>query len=303
MSLPEKIDAENQQKTLRVLNVTYPLTIENVSKESCGIRIQYIWSIFRYFDEDLPTHVNRKPTESVSFDTGWLYVPSGHYTLDKLLQVLNAYVNEYGMYLTELPSKRVGVTLNIGGVSFLHQYNTGKVVKTKGLKPVGSYIKLDFTKNLQYMLGLDDWVLHPTVAWYKENYFYDNTPPLSPLELITNTVFMKMDGATPESYDPALGTFYGAHLPDMTNGLTRMFVYCDEVVASMVGNVYGKLLAVLKIETGDMGSANLYTYTCPETTVKFTRSQIDKLHIKVCDTNYNLIQFSAGTFGLECVIE
>jgi hypothetical protein len=31
MSIPEQIDAENGQKVIRVLNVTYPLTIDNVT--------------------------------------------------------------------------------------------------------------------------------------------------------------------------------------------------------------------------------------------------------------------------------
>jgi hypothetical protein len=104
-------------------------------------------------------------------------------------------------------------------------------------------------------------------------------------------------------YNPALGTFYGKHLPDMTNGLTRMFIYCDEVVDSIIGNTHGKILVMLQVETDSMGSAHLYTYSCPETTVKLIRSKIDKFHIKVCDSEFNLIQFSAGTLGLECIVE
>ncbi|CAB4040550.1 Hypothetical predicted protein, partial [Paramuricea clavata] len=163
-----------------------------------------------------------------------------------MLEVLNAYVNEYGVYFLELPSKRVGVTINVGGEDFIYRYNDADKVIRVGFEPANNKaIELEFTKNLQYMLGLDKWILHPTVisetefrAWGK----------LTPIQQIINTAFLEMNGFN-KPYNPALGTFYGAYLPDMTNGLTRMFIYCDEVVASMVGDVYGKLLAVLKIET------------------------------------------------------
>jgi hypothetical protein len=47
MLLPEVIDAENEKKIIRVLNVSYPLTIENVEEKSCGIRVHYNFSLFR----------------------------------------------------------------------------------------------------------------------------------------------------------------------------------------------------------------------------------------------------------------
>ena len=115
MSIPEQIDAENGQKVIRVLNVTYPLTIDNVTSQNCGIRLKYQFSAFRGKIRD---PYLGQPTERVEFDTEWLYVPGGYYTLSKLLEVLNAYMNEYGVYFIALPSKRIGVTLNVSGLTF-----------------------------------------------------------------------------------------------------------------------------------------------------------------------------------------
>ena len=47
MPLPEIIDAENEKKIIRVLNVSYPLTIENVSGNKCGIRVHFHFRLFR----------------------------------------------------------------------------------------------------------------------------------------------------------------------------------------------------------------------------------------------------------------
>jgi hypothetical protein len=294
MSLPEQIDAENGQKVIRVLNVTYPLTIDNVTTTNCGVRLKYNWIWFRGY-RDVNT-----ADEKVCFETE-CFLPPGHYTLPKLLQVLNAYLNEYGIYFILLPSKRIGVTLNVAGLTFTYRYNDRDQLVSKPFEnPFGDGIEFEMTKDLKYMLGLDRWILHPTVNYEVGKFGWDKTHTL--LQQIISTVYLKMNGNS-LPYNPAWGTFYGEHLPDMTNGLTRMFIYCDEVVDSIIGNTHGKMLVMLQIETGAMGSSHLYTYSCPETTVKLVRSKIDKFHIKVCDSELNLIQFSAGTLGLECIVE
>ncbi|CAB3989931.1 Hypothetical predicted protein [Paramuricea clavata] len=174
-------DAENQQKTLRVLNVTYPLTIENVSKESCGIRLQYNWYKFRAKSNCAGAGI-ASPEEEVTFDTQWLYLPPGYYTLDKMLEVLNAYVNEYGVYFLELPSKRVGVTMNVAGIDFVYRYNNTDPVVRKGFEFISraNAIQLEFTKNLKYMLGLDEWILHPSGL----SNVPDNKNPISAYECV-----------------------------------------------------------------------------------------------------------------------
>ena len=297
MSLPEQIDAENGRKVIRVLNVTYPLTIDNVTSQNCGIRLQYMFDLFR----GKVRNPFNAPDETVEFDTDWLYVPAGYYTLDKLLEVLNAYMNEYGIYFIALPSKRIGVTLNVSGLTYTYRYKSTDTVKSVPYENFNfeKSVQFDMTRDLKYMLGLEEWVLHPKVNYEIGFRGWENK---TPLHQIISTVYLQMNSFD-QPYNPALGTFYGKHLPDMTNGLTRMFIYCDEVVDSIIGNTHGKILVMLQVETDSMGSAHLYTYSCPETTVKLVRSKIDKFHIKVCDSELNLIQFSAGTLGLECIVE
>ena len=40
MPLPEEIDVDNRRKTIRILRISYPQTIENVHENQCGIRIK-----------------------------------------------------------------------------------------------------------------------------------------------------------------------------------------------------------------------------------------------------------------------
>ena len=47
MPLLETIDGENEHKHIRVLNVSYPQTIENVREKQCGIRLRYHFKSFR----------------------------------------------------------------------------------------------------------------------------------------------------------------------------------------------------------------------------------------------------------------
>jgi hypothetical protein len=59
-------------------------------------------------------------------------------------------------------------------------------------------------------------------------------------------------------------TFYGKWLPDMTNGINQMFIYCDEVLPSIVGNTKSQLLARVSIQSEGQGSRTLCTYTPPD---------------------------------------
>jgi hypothetical protein len=68
MTLPEQVDAENEKKTICVLNVTYPLAIENVEEKSCGIRLTYLFLLFREHDRTGFTL-----DEVLKYDTGVLY--------------------------------------------------------------------------------------------------------------------------------------------------------------------------------------------------------------------------------------
>jgi hypothetical protein len=89
----------------------------------------------------------------------------------------------------------------------------------------------------------------------------------------------------------------------MTNGITHIFIDCDEVNHSVVGDTKSQLLGTLNIQWNEMGSGKIFTHTMPRITRNLIKSKIAQLHIKLCDIENNLIQFSAGTVGIECVVE
>jgi hypothetical protein len=82
-----------------------------------------------------------------------------------------------------------------------------------------------------------------------------------------------------------------------------MFIYCDEIVPSIVGDVRAPLLGQLKIETNYNKSVGVYTHDLPDVSRELINSQIKSLHIRICDLENELIQFSGGCVSIECIIE
>jgi hypothetical protein len=105
MPLPEVIDGENEKKTIRVPNVSYPLTIENVEENSCGIRIHYHFSLFQQ---------TGLIDASIKYSSNWIYLPAGYYTVGHMVASINSFVNEYELFFTVLNGGRIGVSFNVG---------------------------------------------------------------------------------------------------------------------------------------------------------------------------------------------
>ena len=82
MPLPTILDAENKEMFMRVLNISYLLTIEHVRSDTCGIRIK------------LSFPATSDSGIELKYETDMMYIPGGYYTLEKLLNVINSYVNE-----------------------------------------------------------------------------------------------------------------------------------------------------------------------------------------------------------------
>ena len=57
--------------------------------------------------------------------------------------------------------------------------------------------------------------------------------------------------------------FMAKWLPDMTNGINQMFIYCDEIL-SILGNTKSKLLARVSIQSENQASGSLCTYVPPD---------------------------------------
>ncbi|CAB3996216.1 Hypothetical predicted protein [Paramuricea clavata] len=299
MTLPEQIDGENKKRFIRALNVSYPLMIDNVDDKMCGIRFSYkiFWNPVLY--------LALAAKDYVKFETEWMYLPRGYYTIKKMIKELNRFVQEYGMNFVLLPGGRVGLSLGIMP-SYFYSYNTADGL-TKNTYTVRSPDDFSFemTKDLKYMLELDQYVLHPDV----ENIFKDGTtvwtnptPPTQMQTILTTVLTAKVMG---DPINKLWYFIYGKYAPDMTNGKTCMFIYCDEVVPSVVGDVRGPLLAQLQIKRQDDDNMieAMHTHDLPSVTHELINTQIKNLHIRICDMENKLIQFNGGSVGIECIIE
>jgi hypothetical protein len=302
LTLPEPIDGENKTRYIRALNVTYPLMINNLQEKTCGIRFKH-----RLFWNSHPTVQG----DYIIIETDWIYLTPGRYTLKKLIRILNAISQEFGIDFSILAGGHVGVSVDMEPKYIYRYNNTDKLTYTPYYARDPTDFSFEMNKDLKYILGMDKVILHPEV----QDIFDDGTliwidptgmdlPP-TPLEQILCTLFYKI-GSSPvkaSSGNKLWYFFYGKYSADITNGITRLFVYCDEVVPSIVGNVRAPLLAQLSLQTDYDKSVGLYTHDLPDISRELINTKIKNLHIRICDVENNLIRFNGGSVGIECIIE
>jgi hypothetical protein len=221
-----------------------------------------------------------------------MYLPAGHYTLKKLIKVLNSFVNEYDVSFVIQEGGRIGVRFD-PILNYVYNYsenNDGMTYSDQmNMTQFRADLEIDLTESLNYMLGLTEWVIHPKIKKAMVNLAGLGLP------LMICIIFL---GKLPEHY-----TFYGKYMPDMSNGITELFIYCDEVEQSIVGDTKGRLLAIIPLNIENQGSSSLCTYRPPEVNRGLIKCKITHLHIGVYDKTYTLIPFSTGTVTIECVIE
>jgi hypothetical protein len=276
MPLPEEIDAENDRKSIRILNVTYPQTIENVHEEECGIRIKYNLS-----------RVIRGLPASLKYQTPLMFLPAGHYSLNKMLRYLNELVDEYDMAFVIQEGGRIGVKFN-GLPVLIEQNMAGDDGVTWNTDFVGAKKKyggsdlfsFDMTPALEYMLGLKEIVLHPYIQKWKIGHSLAHLDWL-PFIIATYSNDTKQEHST----------FYGQLMPDMSNGVKKMYIYCDEVEQSVVGDVKARLLVSIPIRVEDQGSASLRTYEPPTIVRGLIKNRISAFHIQIHDVSFTPILF------------
>ncbi|CAB3983359.1 Hypothetical predicted protein [Paramuricea clavata] len=299
MPLPTLFDAENKELYMRVLNLLYPLTIENVQSEKCGVQLKMVF-----------------PTTSdsgiqIKFKTDMMYLPPGAYTLEKLLDTLNTFVAEYDVKFTVLNNARIGVTYNIER-EYWHSDVHIQRVTTKPPHQIfevfsqntaeGDEFEMVFTESLEYMLGLREIRVHPDVSetklkWESGSFYFANylKPP--------HDWYRFMNKTNERGSNNFACSFMGKALPDISNGIDKMFVYCEQLEMSVVGDTYAPLLAIVPLKASDRGSGALCVYTPPSTRRKLIKSKIDQFKITIYDTTHTLIPFSSGTVNIECVVE
>ncbi|CAB3976755.1 Hypothetical predicted protein [Paramuricea clavata] len=300
MPLPTLLDAENKELFMRVLNFSYPLTIENVQNEQCGVQL------FMRFPTTSDSGIE------INFKTDMMYLPPGSYTLQKLLDTLNTFVAEYDVNFTILNNARVGVTYNIER-EYWHSDVTVKRISTKPPHQIfnvfsqntdeGDEFQMVFTESLEYMLGLREIKVHPDVVrtkevrWGTAFYFPQH------MRLLNKNWYHFMNKTNAGGENKFACSFMGKALPDISNGIDKMFVYCEQLEMSVVGDTYAPLLAIIPLNGSDRGSGALCTYTPPSTRRRLIKSKIDQFKVTIYDTTHTLIPFSSGTVNIECVVE
>ncbi|CAB3995355.1 Hypothetical predicted protein [Paramuricea clavata] len=301
MLLPMMLDAENRELFMHVLNISYLLTIENVLKEKCGVRITL----------HFPTTSNSGI--AIKYKTDMIYIPLGYYSLKGLISILNSYVYEYDVRFTVLNSGRIGVTYSIER----EYWHSDTNIVTTNSAPLqiyqtfsqntneGTEFEMELTESLQYMLGLRKIVVHSSVERLKNHttYFNETRHLVSAEEFNVLKYYDLMNVANELGDNNFACTFMGAELPDISDGVDKMFIYCEQLEMSIVGDTYAPLLAIVPLKEKDRGNGSLCVYTPPDTRQQFIKSRINELKIGLYDTTHTLIPFSSGTVNIECVVE
>ncbi|CAB3997389.1 Hypothetical predicted protein [Paramuricea clavata] len=243
----------------------------------------------------------RFPTTSdsgieINFKTDMMYLPPGSYT-----------------NFTILNNARVGVTYNIER-EYWHSDVTVKRISTKPPHQIfevfsqntaeGDEFEMVFTESLEYILGLREIRVHPDVVetkaeWEKGSVFF----PTRMNSVVPLLWYPFMNKANASGDNKFACSFMGKALPDISNGIDKMFVYCEQLEMSVVGDTYAPLLAITPLNGSDRGSGALCTYTPPSTRRRLIKSKIDQFKVTIYDTTHTLIPFSSGTVNIECVVE
>ena len=283
---------------MHVLNISYLLTIENVQKEKCGIRI------LLHFPPTSDSGI------TIKYKTDMMYITPGYYTLEGLISILNS---EYDVRFMILNSGRIGVTYSIER----EYWHSDANIVTTNSAPLqvfetftqntneGTEFEMELTESLQYMLGLRKFVVHSSVEALKDPNFYFAETQHSVSTEVFNTYswYHFMNVANKVGDNNFACTFMGNELPDISDGIDKMFIYCEQLEMSIVGDTYAPLLAIVPLKEKDWGNGSFCVYTPPDTRRKFIKSRINQFNIGLYDTTHTLIPFSSGTVNIECVIE
>jgi hypothetical protein len=82
---------------------------------------------------------------------------------------LNSYVNEYEIFFTVLNGGRIGVSFNVGKIQYAVQKSTSEQLTYTNPIVSKNMFSFELTPQLEYMLGLKVWVVHPEVLATKKS--------------------------------------------------------------------------------------------------------------------------------------
>ena len=94
------------------------------------------------------------------------------------------------------------------------------------------------------------------------------------------------------------------YLPDVSDGLNKFYIYCDELERVLVGNTSAELLAIIPIDWSKQGqgTGELISYSVDKVKKKFKKTLVSSLHISLKDGEGKLIPFDSGSVLINCLI-
>ena len=99
-------------------------------------------------------------------------------------------------------------------------------------------------------------------------------------------------------------TILADYLPDVSDGLNKFYIYCDELERVLVGDTSAELLAIVPIDWSKQGTGTgeLINYSVDKIKKKFKKTLISSLHISLKDGEGKLIPFDSGSVLINCII-
>ena len=191
-----------------------------------------------------------------------MYVPAGYYTLEKLINVINSYVSEYDVQFSVLNGGRIGVTYNIQrdywfSDATITMANQGTPAQIFQVFPQntddGNELEIEITDTLKYILGLREITIHPLVKEFKDNDVTLTGTSIDKATFDSYNWFHFMNKANKQGQNSFACSYMGKNLPDISDGIDKMFIYCDQVEMSIVGDTYARLLAIVPLKPKDRG--------------------------------------------------
>ena len=93
-------------------------------------------------------------------------------------------------------------------------------------------------------------------------------------------------------------------LPDVSDGLNKFYIYCEELERVLIGDTSAELLANVPIDWSKegKGTGKLINYTPDKAKKKFKKTLISSLHISLRDGEGKLIPFDSGSVLISCLV-
>ena len=274
MVLMTPIDAVNKDAYIEVLEVCYPLTTKNVTFESCWYSAEIEFNDFKV--DKTRQFINCK----LKFDSEKRIIPNGIYSIMQLINTLNNCLDEYNIFFSLNSNGKVGINVDRYVEYWFCQnipsYTIGQVEESYDGHPLHNYhlsnkssnmrIKLTLSEKLCFMLGFN--------KTNEEIIFDQNTD----------------------------NTIESSFLPDPSDGINKIFIYCEEIERTLVGDTSAELLTTVPIQRQGRGSGSLFCFNPVKSQKKLKKSYISSFHITLRSPTGSLIPFDSGTVSIDTIM-